>query len=109
MQWWESFKEWFLSLGETYGVSPYIFGGIYIGAIPLFFLCLRWTIQNIGKRKPFVVPLLLTGLCIVSAYIYLIIAGKNIPAWVYFFIGAMILYGAYSTYSKIKNSKKTAA
>ncbi len=34
MHWWETFKEWFLSLGRNYGVNPYIFGGIYIGAIP---------------------------------------------------------------------------
>ncbi len=23
MQWWETFKDWFLSLGEKYGVNPY--------------------------------------------------------------------------------------
>ena len=39
MTWWDTFKEWFLSLGDKYHVNPYIFGGIYIGAIPLFFLC----------------------------------------------------------------------
>jgi len=105
MEWWESFKHWFLSLGENYGVNPYIFGGIYIGAVPFFFVCLSWTIKNIRKKKSFTLPLLLTGFCFISAYIYLIIAGKNIPAWVYVFIGAMVLYGAYSTYSKIKKAK----
>ncbi len=40
MEWWEAFKEWFLSLGEKYNVNPYIFGGIYVGAIPIFFICL---------------------------------------------------------------------
>ncbi len=107
MQWWETFKEWFLSLGENYGVNPYIFGGIYVGAIPFFFLCLGWTIKNIRQKKPFVVPLLLTGLCFVSAYIYLIIAGKNIPVWVYVFVGVMILYGTYSTYQKIKKGRES--
>ncbi len=104
MAWWESFKEWFLSLGQNYGVNPYIFGGIYIGAIPCFFLCLSWTIKNMRKKKPFVVPLLLTGLFFISAYLYLIIAGKNIPFWVYIFIGVMILYGIYSTVKKIKDN-----
>jgi len=37
MEWWEIFKEWFLSLGGKYHVNPYIFGGIYVGAIPFFF------------------------------------------------------------------------
>ena len=103
MQWWETFKDWFLNLGEKYGVNPYIFGGIYIGAIPLFFLCLAWSVRNIRNKKPFVIPVLLTGLCFISAYVYLIIVGKNIPVWVYIFIGVMVLYGVYSTFKKIKS------
>ncbi len=106
MEWWEAFKEWFLSLGEKYNVNPYIFGGIYIGAIPFFFLCLGWTIKNIKNKKPFVLPLLLTGFCFVSAYLYLIIAGKNIPVWVYIFIGVMIAYSIYSTVKTIKKKVK---
>lgn len=109
MEWWETIKEWFLSLGNNYGVNPYIFGSIYIGAIPFFFLSLRWTIKNMRNKKPFVVPLLITGFCFISAYIYLIIAGKNIPAWVYIFIGVMVLYGVYSTYRKIQQGTKNAA
>lgn len=105
MQWWESFKDWFLSLGENYGVNPYIFSGIYLGAVPFFFLCLGWTIKNIRKKKPFTLPLLLTCFFFISAYLYLIIAGKNIPAWVYVFIGAMILYGVYSTVQKVKKAR----
>jgi uncharacterized membrane protein YfhO len=102
MEWWDIFKEWFLSLGGKYNVNPYVFGGIYIGAIPFFFLCLSWTVKNIKYKKPFVLPLLLTGFCFVSAYLYLIIAGKNIPVWVYAFIGLMVAYGIYSTAEKIK-------
>lgn len=108
MSWWQSFTEWFLSLGEKYNVNPYIFGGIYIGAIPFFFLCLSWTIRRAKNKKSFAVPALLTGLCFVSAYLYLLIAGKNIPVWVYIFIGLMIAYSVYSMVKKIKeNTKKT--
>ncbi|HEX8278810.1 MAG TPA: hypothetical protein VF540_08945 [Segetibacter sp.] len=103
MEWWETIKHWFLSLGENYGVNPYIFGGIYVGAIPFFFICLSWTIKNIKQKRSFVLPLLLTGLFFISAYLYLIIAGKNIPVWVYIFIGVMILYGVYSTAKKVKD------
>ncbi len=55
---WETFKEWFLSLGDKYNVNPYIFGGIYIGAIPFFFYFLGRTIKNIRNKKPIVFPLL---------------------------------------------------
>lgn len=106
MEYWETFKEWFLGLGGKYHVNPYIFGGIYIGAIPFFFLCLRWTIKNIKNKKPFLLPLLLTGFCFISAYLYLIIAGRNIPAWVYYFIAVMIVYSIYSMAKKIKANTK---
>ena len=106
MEWWEAFKEWFLSLGETYGVNPFIFGGIYLGAIPFFILSLGWTVKNIRRKRSFVLPALLTGLFFISAYLYLIIAGKNIPAWVYVVIGLMVVYGVYSTINKIKGKTK---
>ena len=106
MSWWDTFTHWFLGLGEKYGVNPYIFGGIYVGAIPFFFLCLSWTIKNIKQKKSFVLPLLLTGLFFISAYLYLLIAGKNIPIWVYIFIAVMIGYGVFSTVKKVKAKTK---
>ena len=102
MEWWELFKTWFLSLGEKYNVNPYIFGGIYLGAIPFFLLSLYRTIKNIRNKKPFVLPALLTGFFFISAYLYLIIVGKNIPVWVYVFIAILVGYGIYSTLKKIR-------
>ncbi len=106
MEWWEIFKEWFISLGEKYNVNPYIFGGIYLGAIPFFFISLYWTVKNIKKKKPIILPVLLTGFFFISAYLYLIIVGKNIPVWVYVFIGLMVAYGIYSTIKKVKQKTK---
>jgi len=109
MEWWETFKEWFLSLGEKYNVNPFIFGGIYLGAIPFFFISLYSTVKNIKNKKSIVLPVLLTGFFFISAYLYLIIAGKNIPVWVYVFIGLMVGYGIYSTVNKIKKKMKEDA
>ncbi len=103
---WEIIKEWFLSLGKKYNVNPYIFGAIYIGAIPFFFLCLAWTIKNMRRKKPFLLPLMLTGLFFISAYLYLIIVGKNIPVWVYVFIALLIAYSIFTTVKKIKAKTK---
>lgn len=109
MEWWQSFKDWFLGLGEHYHVNPYIFGGIYIGAIPFFFASLYSVVSNIRKKKSIVIPALLTGFFFVSAYFYLIIAGEHIPVWVYVFIGLMIVYGVFSTLNKIKARLKNSA
>lgn len=106
MEWWQSIKDWFLGLGEHYHVNPFIFGAIYIGAIPFFFASLYWTVKNIRTKKSFVIPALMTGFFFVSAYLYLIIAGEHIPIWVYVFIGVMFVYGVYSTINKVKAQLK---
>ncbi len=95
-----------MNLGNQYGVNPLIFGTIYIGAIPFFFLSLSWLVRNLRNKRPVVVPILLTGFFFVSAYLYLIIAGKNIPVWVYIFVAILVGYGAYSTVQKIKQRSK---
>ncbi|MBK8710948.1 MAG: hypothetical protein IPL97_03535 [Niastella sp.] len=102
----EAIKEWFLNLGKEYNVNLYIFGSIYIGAIPFFILCLSWTIRNIRKKKGFVLPLMLTSFFFISAYLYLIVVGRNIPVWVYIFISLAIAYGVYSSVQKIKKKLK---
>lgn len=104
----EAFKEWFLSLGEKYGVNPIIFGLIYVGAIPFFTASVAWLIRNLRSGRPIVLPTLCASFCFVSAYLYLAIAGKNIPTWVYAVIVAMVGYGAYSTIRKVKSKVQEA-
>lgn len=108
MEWLLHLKDWFMGLGEKYNVNPIIFGSIYVGAIPFFFLSLGWLVKRIKQGKSVVLPVLLTGFLFVSAYLYLIIAGRNIPIWVYFFIGAMVAYGILSTALKVKRKVVTS-
>lgn len=99
----EAIQEWFLGLGAEYGVNPFVFGAIYVGAIPFFTLSVAWMVRNRKKNKSLTLPILSASFFFVSAYLYLIIVGKNIPGWVYLFIAGMVIYGGISTYSKIKN------
>ena len=105
---WEAVKEWFLSLGDKYGVDPIIFGAIYVGAIPFFTLSVAWIVRNYRKEKSITLPVISAGLFFISAYIYLFIAGENIPWWVYALLGAMIIYGAWSTYNSTKKKAEKA-
>jgi ABC-type Co2+ transport system permease subunit len=95
-------KEWFLGLGENYGVNPIIFGSIYVGAIPFFTLSIGWLVKNYRQDKPIVLPAISATFFFISAYLYLIIAGENVPWWVYGVVVLMIVYGAWSTYNKVQ-------
>ena len=98
----EAAKMWFLGLGEQYGVNPIIFGSIYVGAIPFFTLSVTWLVSNYRKDKSIVLPTLCATACFISAYVYLIIAGKNVPWWVYGVVVMMVIYGAWSTYKSVR-------
>jgi hypothetical protein len=93
----EGLRAWFLSLGESYGVNPWIFGAIYIGAIPFFLLSIAWLVRRARAHRSTVVPALCAGFCLVSAYLYLALVGRNIPLWVWLFLAALVAYGAWST------------
>ena len=92
---------WFMGLGEQYGVDPIVFGAIYVGAIPFFMLSVTWLVRNIRIGSSIVLPALSTTFFFISAYLYLIIAGENVPFWIYGVIALMITYGSWATYKKI--------
>lgn len=99
---WESIQNWFLGLGAEYGVNPFIFGAIYVGAIPFFSASIGWLIRNYRKGKSIVLSALSAMFFFISAYIYLMFAGKNVPWWVYGVVVLLILVGAYSTIKKVR-------
>jgi hypothetical protein len=99
----EAIHQWLMSLSEQYNVNPYIFAGIYVGAIPFFTISLGWVIRNIKQDKPITLPVLSTGFFFCSAYLYLMIAGENVPWWVYGVLAVMVIYGAWSTYGKVQS------
>lgn len=103
----ETTYQWFMGLSENYGVNPFIFGAIYVGAIPFFTISVGFIIRNYKQNKPITLPVLTASACFVSAYVYLMIAGENVPWWVYGVVVAMLIYGAWTTYNKIRKQVKT--
>ena len=93
----ESINDWLLSLGAQYNVNPYVFGAIYVGAIPFFLGSIAWLVKRARVGRSTVLPTMLAGFFFVSAYLYLAIFGQDIPVWVWIFLAALVLYGAWST------------
>lgn len=98
----DSVYQWFIGLSNQYGVNPFIFGAIYVGAIPFFMISLAWIVRNYKLEKSIVLPVMSTSFCFVSSYLYLMIAGENVPWWVYAIVIGMLLYGGWSTFEKVK-------
>jgi len=102
---WGNLYEWFIGLGEPYGVDPIVFGLIYVGAIPFFWAAIMWMAYNIRKKRPVTAPLLMACCCAVSAYVYLIFAGENVPLWAYGLVILIIIYAIYSTIKKVHRKR----
>lgn len=103
---WTAIRDWFLGLGQQYHVNPLIFGAIYIGAIPFFTASIAWLVRRYRRHESIVLPTLSAGFCFISAYLYLIIAGHNVPLWVYAVVIALIILGAISTIRKVRRQIK---
>jgi ABC-type Co2+ transport system permease subunit len=102
----ELINEWLMGLSANYNVNPYIFAGIYVGAIPFFTLSVAWLIRNKKKNRSIALPVISTGFFLSSAYLYLMVAGENVPAWVYVLMIGLLGYGIYSTIKKIRSTQK---
>jgi hypothetical protein len=90
--WWDDI----MALGAAYGVDPLVFAAIYVGAIPFFLWFSGAAVARMRTGRSAAVPVVLAGLCFVSAYLYLAIVGRGIPLWVWGFLGLMLAYGAWS-------------
>ena len=95
-----------MGLGERYNVNPIIFGSIYVGAIPFFTASIAWLVRNLRRRRSIMAPVLSASFFFVSAYLYLVVVGRDIPLWVYFFVGGMVISGVFSTLKKIRGQLK---
>lgn len=105
----DTVRSWFFSLGEGYGVNPFIFGAIYIGAIPFFWLSSVWLVRNIRRKQNIAPPVFAMSGCAVSSYTYLIIVGQNVPFWVYLILVAIVFYSFYATWQTIRKKRKESA
>ncbi len=103
---WNDTKDWFLSLGDDYGVDPFIFAVIYLLAIPFFTASIGWVVRRLLRGRPIVVPTLAAAFFYLSSYLYVFAFGRNIPLWVYGLMLGMISTGGYFTIQNIR--KRTA-
>lgn len=101
------FKEWVISLGEKHQVNPLVLGSLYFVSKLSFVTLLGFMIKNIRAKKPVHMLILFAGISFSLPYVYLIIAGRNIPVWVYGFIAGMFIYGGYIIWKKVTTAPQT--
>ncbi len=99
---------WLMTLGEDYGVDPVVYAVIYVAAAPLFFLSLAWLVRTLRRGRSLVLPAASTALFFAAPTLYVFIAGRNLPGWVYGVLIGLAVFGAITTIRSIRNRLRSA-
>lgn len=97
-----------VTLSQQYGVNPLVFGALYFGTMPLFALSVAWWVRRWRRGRSTALPSAVTGLLFVAAYLYVLVAGRNLPLWVYVFMAAMLVFGGVSTWRQLRRGRTAA-
>lgn len=92
---------WLLELGERYGVNPIVYAVIYVGAAPFFFGSLAWLIRNLRTGRTLAVPLASTAFFFSAPTLYVFLAGRSLPAWVYAVLIGLAVIGVVMTVRRV--------
>ncbi len=93
---------WLMTLGEDYGVDPVVYAVIYVAAAPLFFLSLAWLVRTLRRRGSIVLPAVSTAVFFAAPTLYVFIAGRDLPGWVYALLVGLGVVGAVTTVRSIR-------
>ncbi len=98
----EAIERWLTEIGDEYGVDPVVYAVIYVGALPFFLLSVGWTVRGLRRHESVVVPLLATALFFLAPTLYVFLAGRNLPSWVYVLLVALAVLGGAATARRIR-------
>jgi len=105
---WEDLLAWLFSLADEYGVDPVVYAAIYLGAAPLFFASLVWLVRSLRRRGPIGLPLLSSALFFSLPTLYIFVAGRNLPPWVYAVLIGLAVLGVLLTVRRVREQLKKA-
>ncbi|RAJ20868.1 hypothetical protein [Pedobacter cryoconitis] len=98
-------KDYLFHQANLHQVDPWLFGSLYLLSKVLFLLFLGWAIKKLRAKKSILLPLLFAALGYSLPYLYLIIAGKNIPLWIYLVITLIYAFSGWSIRLKLRSAR----
>lgn len=102
-------KDYLFHQAGLHQVNPWLFGSLYLLSKVLFLLFLGWAIKNLRQNRSILLPLLFAALGYSIPYFYLIIAGKNIPLWIYLVITLIYIFSGWSIRAKLRAARSESA
>lgn len=98
---WDAIADWLLSLGDEHGVDPLIYAVLYVGAAPFFFGSVGWLIGALRRGRGIALPLISTAFFFSLPTLYVFVAGRNLPVWLYAVLIGLAIVGAVVTVRRV--------
>jgi hypothetical protein len=96
--------EWLGGLGEEYGVDPLVYAILYVGAAPFFFGSLAWLIRRLVRHESPVAPAVSTAFFFSLPTLYVLVAGRDLPGWVYLVLAGLTAIGAVAAVRRVRHA-----
>jgi hypothetical protein len=103
----DRFIDWLGSLGEEYGVDPVVYAVLYVGSAPFFFGSLAWLIRQLRRGAAWGVPALSATFFFILPTLYIVLAGRNLPGWVWAVLIGLTVLGAVSAIRRIRSELRS--
>jgi len=101
---WDELLSWLGGLGEEHGVDPLIYAILYIGSAPFFLGSLAWLIRRIRRRGDLAAPATATALFFSLPTLYVLVAGRNLPWWIYAVLFGLTAIGGVGVIRRIRQA-----
>lgn len=104
----KAITEWAENIRQTYNVSPYIFGLLYVGCAPFFWFSLYKIVNSIrkGQMDKIVSWAIVLGVAVLLPFCYVAIFGRNLPGWFWIIASVLVLYSIVSLLRNIRKKLK---
>jgi FtsH-binding integral membrane protein len=102
-------KDYLFQQAALHQLDPWLFLVLYLMSKLLFLIFIGRAVKNIRQKRPYLLPSLFAALGYSLPYLYMIIAGKNIPLWIFGVITVIYLCSGWSIYTKLREARLSAA
>lgn len=89
---------------DHFGVNPVVFLVLLLGTSPLFYYAIYRMVRAIATRKTNEITVwsMLFLLATAAPYLYVLVAGRNLPWWVYIIVALLLGQGVYSLVRRLR-------
>ncbi len=89
---------------DNYGVNPIVFLVLLLGTSPVFYYSIYRMVRAVAKKHLNEITLwsMIFLFSAAAPYLYVLVAGRNLPWWVYIIVGLLLAQVVWSLFRRLR-------